>query len=116
VAARGSAGQLRLETVDVHLVVLVVGERSDHAFDHFAHHCDRLALPDADPESVIARCRVDRERDPVRQSRLEGLGLGVLKSLWVVNPVDDRDEHGGASRSTMCVVTLRAWPRHSRVT
>ena len=36
---------------------------------------------------------MDRQRDPFRQSGLERLGLGGLKTLGVVDAVDDGDEH-----------------------
>src|SRR5579862_8783387 len=51
--------QLRGQAVDVHLEVFVLAVGSDDRFDELAHRTDGLALPDADPESMILGGRVN---------------------------------------------------------
>jgi hypothetical protein len=92
---RGSAAhQLRDESVDLHLVVLVVGPSADCALDHVADCVDGFAFPDADPEVVCARGSMDGERHVGRKPGLEGLGFGGLEALCVMDSMDDGHEHG----------------------
>ena len=55
--------QLRRESVDVHLEVLVLCPRSDRTLNYFAHGLDRFTLPDAQAECVIVSGRMDRQGD-----------------------------------------------------
>jgi len=52
--------ELRRESVDVHLEVLVLGPRSDRTFNNFAYGLDGFAFPDANAELVIVGSCMDR--------------------------------------------------------
>lgn len=55
--------ELRGQSVDVHLEVFIFAVGPDHGFDELAHRTEGLALPDADPESMILGGRVNRQSD-----------------------------------------------------
>ena len=75
--------KLRCQTVDLHLEVLVVTKGSDQTLNELAHRLHRLALPDADAETVIIGGSVDWQRDMRWKPRLERLFLSRLEPLWV---------------------------------
>src|SRR4051794_9839652 len=92
----GLRHELRNESVNVHLVVLVVRPRADRTFDDLAYRVDGFAFPNADPELVITGRRMDRQCNVRREPGFERLRLGRLKAGGIVNSVDDCYEHGVA--------------------
>src|SRR5688500_8138897 len=86
--------ELRREAVDLHLGVLVVAEQADHTFNDLAYRRHRFAFPYADAESVIACRGMDRQGDGCRKPGVECFGLSLLEALGVMDPMDDRHEHG----------------------
>jgi len=87
------AGRSSGQTVDAHLEVLVLTERSDHRFDEFAHSFNGRTLPDTDADPVIVRSGMNRERESVRQTRGDRFVLSLREPLRIGDAVYDADVH-----------------------
>jgi hypothetical protein len=82
-----------LKAVYRHFEVFVLAVGSHDRVDQLPNRFHGRALPDADPHRVIVRRAMDGEFEFRRESLLQSLSLGLLKSRRIVDVMNGGNVH-----------------------